>query len=222
MKSLIVDVHSLPVLPEIADSVIRMALDEEVSVSKIADLIEKDQALTARILSLANSSFYKRSRQVHTVREAVVAIGAEAVRTLALGLCVLNMFPSKKDSALDHNQFWRHCFGCAVYAEAMMNELAPQFRAKAFCAGLLHDIGKLVLDVVRPGEYASVVEKAGTAPGPSRNWRGTCSGPPMPRSVGTCLPTGSCPGSTRRPSGATMRPSRSSTKTSSGYRALCT
>ncbi len=161
MKSLIVDVHSLPVLPEIADSVIRMALDEEVSVSKIADLIEKDQALTARILSLANSSFYKRSRQVHTVREAVVAIGAEAVRTLALGLCVLNMFPSKKDSALDHNQFWRHCFGCAVYAEAMMNELAPQFRAKAFCAGLLHDIGKLVLDVVRPGEYASVVEKAG-------------------------------------------------------------
>ena len=52
MKSLIVDVNTIPVLPEIADAVIRMALDEEVSTVKIARLIEKDQALTARILSL--------------------------------------------------------------------------------------------------------------------------------------------------------------------------
>ena len=178
MKSLIVDVHSLPVLPEIADSVIRMALDEEVSVSKIADLIEKDQALTARILSLANSSFYKRSRQVHTVREAVVAIGAEAVRTLALGLCVLNMFPSKKDSALDHNQFWRHCFGCAVYAEAMMNELAPQFRAKAFCAGLLHDIGKLPCGAAGGIRFGR--GEGGGRSGP-RGPGADMLGPPMPR-----------------------------------------
>lgn len=160
MKSLIVDVHSIPVLPEIADTVIRMALDEEVSVGTIAGLIEKDQALTARILSLANSSFYKRSRQVHTVRDAVVAIGAEAVRTLALGLCVLNMFPSRTSSALDHKGFWRHSFGCALYAEAMMKTMAPSFGGKAFCAGLLHDIGKLVLDVTRPGEYTAVMERA--------------------------------------------------------------
>ncbi|MCU0576830.1 MAG: HDOD domain-containing protein [Desulfobacterota bacterium] len=160
MKSLIVDVHSIPVLPEIADSVIRMALDEEVSVAKIAGLIEKDQSLTARILSMANSSYYKRSRQVHTVKDAVVAIGAEAVRTMALGLCVLNLFPSRKGSALDHKNFWRHSFGCAMYAEAMMSKIEPHFGAKAFCAGLLHDIGKLLLELTQPGEYAAVIEKA--------------------------------------------------------------
>jgi len=160
MKSLIVDVHSIPVLPEVADSVIRSALDEEVSAAKLARLIEKDQSLTARILSLANSSFYKRSRQVHTVQEAVVAIGADGVRTLALGLCILTMFPSKRESALDHKEFWRHSIGCALYAESMMEKVAPHLGAKAFCAGLLHDIGKLVLDLTRPEEYAAVIERA--------------------------------------------------------------
>ncbi|HVN70773.1 MAG TPA: HDOD domain-containing protein [Desulfomonilia bacterium] len=166
MKSLFIDVNTVPVLPEIADTVIRLALDEEVSASKIARLIEKDQALTSRILSLANSSFYKRSRQVYTVKDAVVAIGAEAVRSLTLGLCILNVFPRRKDPVLDCKEFWRHCMGCALYAEAMVEKISPQMGGKAFCAGLLHDIGKLVLDLTCREEYASVIEKArdGTRP----------------------------------------------------------
>ncbi len=160
MKSPIVDVHSIPVLPEIADSVIRMALDEDLSVSRVARVIEKDQALTARILSLANSSFYKRSRQIGTVKDAMVAIGVEAVRTLALGLCILNVFPARRDGAFDHKEFWRHSIGCAMYAEAMMNRVSPQLGAKAFCTGLLHDIGKLVLDLTRHEEYRAAVEQA--------------------------------------------------------------
>lgn len=166
MKSHIVDVNTIPVLPEIADTVIRMALDDEVPVAKIAGLIEKDQALTARILSTANSSFYKRARQVYTVKDAVTTIGADAVRTLALGLCILNIFPKRKKSSLDCNEFWRHSMGCAIYAEAMMDKISPQLGAKAFCAGLLHDIGKLVLDMTNHEEYASVIEMAreGTYP----------------------------------------------------------
>ena len=166
MKSLIVDVNAIPVLPEIADAVIRMALDEEVPVAKMARLIEKDQALTARILSMANSSFYKRSCQVYTVKDSIVAIGSEAVRSLALGLCILNMFPGRKDSAIDCKEFWRHCMGCAIYAEAMMEKISPGLGGKAFCAGLLHDIGKLVLDRTNHEEYAAVIEQAreGTRP----------------------------------------------------------
>ena len=75
MKSDIIDVGAVPVLPELADHVIRMALEDDVSVAKFAGLIEKDQALTARILSLANSTYYKRSRSIYTVRDAVVVIG---------------------------------------------------------------------------------------------------------------------------------------------------
>ncbi|MGC9325425.1 MAG: HDOD domain-containing protein [Desulfomonilia bacterium] len=160
MKAHTLDVHSVPVLPELADHVIRMALEEEVSVPKIAGLIEKDQSLTARILSLANSSYYKRSRAISTVRDAIVLIGIDAVRTLALGLSVVDMFPSVKDSPLDHKQFWRHSMACALFAQAMMESVSQSLAPKAFCAGLLHDIGKMVLDRMDPDTYAQVISQA--------------------------------------------------------------
>ena len=160
MKSNTIDVGSVPVLPELADHVIRMALENEVSVAKLADIIEKDQALTARILSLANSTYYKRSRDIYTVRDAVVVIGFESVRTVALGVSVLGMFPTVKDTGLDHKDFWRHSMACALYAEAMMESVSPLLSSKAFCVGLLHDIGKLVLDRTMPHDYAQVLLQA--------------------------------------------------------------
>ncbi|HOO47560.1 MAG TPA: HDOD domain-containing protein, partial [Deltaproteobacteria bacterium] len=160
MKSNTIDVRSVPVLPELADHVIRMALEKEVSVAKLAGLIEKDQALTARILSLANSTYYKRSRDIFTVRDAVVLIGFESVRTVALGVSVLGMFPSGNGSGFDYKDFWRHSMACALYAEAMMESVSPQLSAKAFCVGLLHDIGKLVLDRTSPREYSQVLHQA--------------------------------------------------------------
>lgn len=155
-----VDVRSIPVLPELADQVIRMALEDDVSLAKITGLIEKDHSLTARILSLANSSYYKRSRTIYTVRDAVVVIGFDAVKTLALGVSVLDMFPTGKASSLDHKAFWRHSVACALFAQAMMESLSSPNAAKAFCAGLLHDIGKIVLDLTRPDEYAEVLKQA--------------------------------------------------------------
>ena len=166
MKSNTIDVGSVPVLPELADHVIRMALENEVSVTKLADLIEKDQALTARILSLANSTYYKRSRDIYTVRDAVVVVGLDSVRTVALGVSVLGMFPTVKDSGLDYKDFWRHSMACALYAEAMMETVSQPLSTKAFCVGLLHDIGKLVLDRTMPHDYAQALQKAreGTKP----------------------------------------------------------
>jgi len=160
MSTNIIDVRSLPVLPELADHVIRMALEDDASVARIASLIEKDQSLAARILSLANSSYYKRSRSIYTVRDAVVVIGFDAVRTMALGVSVLDMFPTVKGTNLDLKAFWRHSMACALFAEAMMEALSTRNAAKAFCAGLFHDIGKLVLDRTRPQEYAQVLKEA--------------------------------------------------------------
>ncbi len=160
MSAHVVDVRSLPVLPELADHVIRMALEDDMSVARVSALIERDQALTARILSLANSSYYKRSRSIYTVRDAVVVIGFDAVRTVSLGVSVLDMFPTVKGTNLDLKSFWRHSMACAFYAEAMMGVVNSRNVAKAFCAGLLHDIGKLVLDRTRPREYAAVLEEA--------------------------------------------------------------
>jgi signal transduction histidine kinase/HD-like signal output (HDOD) protein len=160
MRSNIVEVQSIPVLPELADQVIRMALDDEVSIVKISGLIEKDQALTARILHLANSSSYGLSRSVYTVRDAITVVGFDAVRTLALGVSVLGLFPARRGSGLDYKAFWRHSTACALYSEALMSALKGPSPAKAFCAGMLHDIGKVILDLTRPEEYSAVLKEA--------------------------------------------------------------
>ncbi|HDP25717.1 MAG TPA: HDOD domain-containing protein, partial [Deltaproteobacteria bacterium] len=150
MKSHVITAGAIPVLPDLADQVIRMALEDEVPIPKIAGLIEKDQALTAHLLSLANSSYYKRSRTVSTVRDAVVLIGTDAVRTLTLGMSVVDLFPSRKNAPLDHTDFWRHSMACALFSQAMMESVSQGLSARAFCAGLLHDIGKMVLDRTEP------------------------------------------------------------------------
>jgi len=162
MKSHVITAGAIPVLPDLADQVIRMALEDEVPIPKIAGLIEKDQALTAHLLSLANSSYYKRSRTVSTVRDAVVLIGTDAVRTLTLGMSVVDLFPSRKNAPLDHTDFWRHSMACALFSQAMMESVSQELSARAFCAGLLHDIGKMVLDRTEPDAYATVLLQAAT------------------------------------------------------------
>lgn len=159
-----IDVRSVPVLPELADQMIRMVLEDDVPLEKMTGIIEKDQALTARVLSLANSSYYKRSREIFTVRDAVSLVGFDAVRTLALGVSVLDMFPTKKGSNLDYKAFWRHSIACALFAEALMASLSIENAPKAFCAGLLHDVGKIILDIVRPDEYAVALKLAQEEP----------------------------------------------------------
>ncbi|HOI08293.1 MAG TPA: HDOD domain-containing protein [Deltaproteobacteria bacterium] len=160
MRSNIVEAQSIPVLPELADQVIRMALDDEVSIVRMSSLIEKDQALTARILHLANSSAYGLSRSVYTVRDAITVVGFDAVRTLALGVSVLGLFPGRKGHELDYKAFWRHSIGCALFAEALAGAVKSPSAAKAFCTGVLHDIGKIILDMTRPEEYAAVLKEA--------------------------------------------------------------
>ena len=164
MRPNTVEVQSIPVLPELADQVIRMALDDEVSIVKISSLIERDHALTARILHLANSSAYGLSRTVYTVRDAITVVGFDAVRTLALGVSVLGLFPVKRGSGLDYKAFWRHSVACGLFSEALMTAMKGPSPSKAFCAGMLHDIGKVVLDLTRPEEYAAVLKQAEESP----------------------------------------------------------
>ncbi len=155
------DIHSVPVLPELANGVLRMILeDEDVSVFKLSSFIEKDQGLTSRILSVANSSYYKRSRTIYTVRDAIVVMGIDNVKTVTMGLCVLDMFPPVKGSRLNYKAFWRHSIACAIFARSMMSSVEDSLADKAFFSGLLHDIGKLVLDQAQPKEYATVLDAA--------------------------------------------------------------
>lgn len=137
-------VLSLPPLPEAATRILHLARDPNVDFQEVVQIISADQTLTARVLRAANSALYGTSREVQTIRQAIVLLGREAVVQLVLSISVLNMRGDAEEGPLDRGAFWRHSMAVAVAAR----ELAGRFGIdpeRAFIAGLMHDIGKLVL-----------------------------------------------------------------------------
>ncbi|WP_397546189.1 HDOD domain-containing protein [Rhodothermus marinus] len=139
-------VRSLPPLPAAVERLLAMSREPEVDFRKVSQVIESDPALTARILRAANSAFYGVSRRVQTVRQAVVLLGHEVVINLALGVSVLNLKRNLlKQWPGDPAAFWRHSLSVALMARELARQLKLTDTEGAFVAGLLHDIGKLVL-----------------------------------------------------------------------------
>ena len=155
IERLLQTIEDLPAMPEVATKVTRLVDDPHVSAADIARLVSRDQALTARMLRLANSAFYGVSRHIGTVGEAVVILGFRTIKSLTLAA---SLYPALNGElrgyALGRGELWRHSIACAIGAEAIAKRVgatAPQVgpvRAdEAFVAGLLHDIGKMALSV---------------------------------------------------------------------------
>lgn len=138
----------LPTLPRAALNVIRETESPTASAASVAQHIGMDQALTARVLRLANSAYFGLSRQVADIQEAVVILGMRNVRNLAI---VASTFPwmSKplKGYRLGPRQMWTHSFCVAVAAKELAIKTRKADPDLAFTAGLLHNIGKVALSV---------------------------------------------------------------------------
>lgn len=137
-------VLSLPPLPEAAARILRLARDPDVDFREIVKIISADQTLTARVLRASNSALYGTSREVQTIRQAVVLLGRDAVTQLVLSVSVLNMRAGGDGDGFDRAAFWRHSMAVAVAARGLATRFGVD-PERAFIAGLMHDIGKLVL-----------------------------------------------------------------------------
>jgi HD-like signal output (HDOD) protein len=159
IKSMLDDID-IPTLPSIATAVMEKTLDSKVNAKQIADLVEKDQALSIKVLKVANSPFYRRIQEISTIRGAVVLLGFNVLKSIVLSISVINMFSSKNKGALDFYKFWQHSIACAVCAKNIAAKIFPSATENAFIAGLLHDLGKVVADqaLCKNGEYAEVLE----------------------------------------------------------------
>lgn len=146
-------VKALPPLPIVAQRLLTLIQQDDSSANDITQVLSSDQALTGKILKLANSSFYGMSGKVGAVSRAVVILGFSAVRNMALGLGMAQVVRqgASVESLAD---FWRHalCVGAACRTVAREGSLPDP--EEAFIAGLLHDLGRLILDMVEPGHVA--------------------------------------------------------------------
>jgi putative nucleotidyltransferase with HDIG domain len=137
-------IHNLPSLPTVVLDLLASMGQEEVNVGVLANKISQDQALTAKTLRLANSSFYGMAKQVTTIQEAITILGFRTVRSLATTAALITAFTGKSANGFNAMPFWRHSIAAAVCARALASHL-PVNPDYAYTAGLLHDIGRLVL-----------------------------------------------------------------------------
>jgi HD-like signal output (HDOD) protein len=160
----------LPALPVIVSRLIAVMNSPETSAQDAADLIEKDPGLTGKILRLANSAFYGMPRSVSSVQSAVVILGFNTLKSLTLGATVMNLFPHEHEKAVFNRlRFWKHSIVCAMAARSIalcIFHAKPIDPQSAFCAGIMHDIGKLVFELFTPREYAVICGVAQKKPAP--------------------------------------------------------
>jgi HD-like signal output (HDOD) protein len=141
--------------------ILRVSDDEDSSAGDLTSIVEQDHAMSIRILRLANSAFYGFRVPVHSIKEAVVALGFKTVRSLALTTSVFDTLSLRRQVALDPTDFWTHSFGAARAAQfvAMSAEskASPEI---CFTAGLIHDIGKYVLALALKNDYRRIVQQS--------------------------------------------------------------
>jgi len=147
-------------LPQSLAEVLRLVRDDRSGADDLAAVLIKDPALTARILRIVNSAFYGGGRQVGTMSQAVMTIGMRQITALTLSASVYKLTDDWK-SSIDRMRFWRHSLDVAIGSRMIAEKIGYARPEEAFVAGLLHDLGILILDHSFPREYAQVWKSAG-------------------------------------------------------------
>jgi HD-like signal output (HDOD) protein len=132
--------------------------DPQSSLGCVGEVIEKDPDLTARLLRIGNSSFYGFPTRLETVSEAISLIGIQQVQDLIVATRIVDAFAGVKPEFVNMESFWRHSFACGISGRilAIMKRLPNS--EKCFMAGLLHDVGRLVLFSQAPKASADVFQ----------------------------------------------------------------
>jgi len=150
------DLRQLPSLPAVVIDILGSFDDANVDVGVLADKVARDQALTAKTLRLANSSFYGMPRHVTTLSQAITVLGFNGVRTLIAAVGIAGSIPNKSQGLFDVEGVWRHSVATALVAK-MLARHARLNPDTAFIAGLLPDLGALVLATRFPDHYHEVM-----------------------------------------------------------------
>ena len=125
------------------------------SATSVADVLQRDPALSAKVLRLANSAYFGLPRPASEVRTACVLLGFDTIRAMAVGVAALDTLSAKVGRGLNLEAFWRHSLGVATAAQSLARHAGVD-AGTAFCAGILHDVGKLVLATMSPSRYADL------------------------------------------------------------------
>ena len=163
---------ALPTLPAVVVRLLALTNSSDARIQEVVQLISADPSLTGKLLSLAGSAAAGVHMPVTGVQQAVVLLGFETVRNLALSVKVFEAFQQPPEGAegpagapqvptFKREEFWKHSLAVATASEMLAGKVKPKLNTSdAFVCGLLHDMGKVAFDTVMPKSFARVVEMA--------------------------------------------------------------
>ncbi|MCL2382269.1 MAG: HDOD domain-containing protein [Treponema sp.] len=153
-------IKTMPSLPTSVTKVLEICNNPNTSPADLNQVISLDPVLVGRVLKLINSAYYGLGQPVTSLARAIIMLGINTVKNLALSTAVMGHLPSKnKSPGLDMEGFWRHslCVGVSAKLLARKRGVDPKLTEEYFTAGLLHDIGKIPLNAVLSNEYMRTV-----------------------------------------------------------------
>jgi len=146
-KRILSNLSGLPSMPQIVFKAHEIMEDPNSSTKKVAELIETDQAIAAKVLKMANSAYYGMSGKVSSIQHAAVVLGEKALSELITLAGTSSLLGNKLYGyAMDSGELWRHSMTVAFGSKIMAQRQTPELENDAFSVGLIHDVGKLVLD----------------------------------------------------------------------------
>lgn len=142
------NIEDLPTLPSVALEVLSLAHQADVSIQSIAECIHRDPPLAAKVLRMSNSVFYRRGdRKVETLHHAIIFLGLAEIINITTSLSVFSALKSRKAQEVSvRESFWDHSVATGLIARHIDKKLGMRTMGREFVAGLLHDIGKIILD----------------------------------------------------------------------------
>lgn len=156
IRKRILELENLPSPPALAAELIELTSREDVRIAQIAALIERDPALTSKLLRHCNSAAYGLRHKVSSIERATVMLGIRQIKCLALGFVILTQSDMMRPKGFDFSHYWTRASVTAVSSRLLANQVLRAMAGEAFVAGLLQDIGVLLLEYIAPREYNAV------------------------------------------------------------------
>ena len=159
LKRVVDRIVGLPTLPSVLSNLNRLMLNPRTSAKEVAQLISRDPAITSKILRVVNSSFYGFPNRITTVTHAIVILGFNTIKSVVLSSSIFDVFQKgQTDSPYDRLEFWKHSIGCGAAAKVVAKRLGYSAVEEFFIAGLLHDIGKIVIDQYLHEDFLAILD----------------------------------------------------------------
>ncbi len=151
-------VDGMPAFPKSVQAILDLTRDVNCTPKDLVQVIDKDPVVTVKILKVVNSAYYSLPKQVTSINHAVVFLGFNTIKNLALGIAAIGMLPKSNAAGFDVQQYLLHSLATANIAKELGQRVGDADPMDCFIAGLLHDFGKVVFAQFMPQEFRQALE----------------------------------------------------------------